>query len=106
MILALAKIRVTVPGAARRANRPVEMLALLRCGCWLALVSVAKSWSVTIDSADDLVCKGGAGFFYNLLPDGNPDEFALHAAQPVKIGEKWFANVWLWDPGYPQNINM
>lgn len=38
------------------------MLALLRCGCWLALVSVAKSWSVTIDSADDLVCKGGAGF--------------------------------------------
>ena len=42
--------------------------------------------------------KGGAGFFYNLLPDGNPDEYSLHAATPVQIGEKWFANVWLWDP--------
>jgi prolyl 4-hydroxylase len=29
--------------------------------------------------------KGGAGFFYNVLPDGNPDEYSLHAATPVQV---------------------
>ena len=29
---------------------------------WLAMAAVASSWSVTIDSAEDLICKGGAGF--------------------------------------------
>lgn len=42
--------------------------------------------------------KGGAAFFYNLLEDGNPDDLSMHAAAPVTIGEKWFANVWIWDP--------
>ena len=42
--------------------------------------------------------KGGAGFFYNLLEDGNPDDLSMHAAAPVIEGEKWFANVWIWDP--------
>jgi prolyl 4-hydroxylase len=42
--------------------------------------------------------KGGAAFFYNLLGDGNPDDLSLHAAEPVLEGEKWLANVWLWDP--------
>ena len=42
--------------------------------------------------------KGNAVLFYNLLPDGNGDDLALHAALPVKKGEKWLANFWVWDP--------
>jgi prolyl 4-hydroxylase len=42
--------------------------------------------------------KGGAAFFYNLLGDGNPDDLSMHAAEVVREGEKWFANVWIWDP--------
>lgn len=42
--------------------------------------------------------KGNAVLFYNLLPDGNGDDLALHAALPVWIGEKWLANFWVWDP--------
>ena len=44
----------------------VYMTQQLRISCWvaqwLARVVVAGSWSITVDSADDLVCKGGAGF--------------------------------------------
>eukprot|EP00929_Paragymnodinium_shiwhaense_P076989 TRINITY_DN39625_c0_g1_i1.p1 TRINITY_DN39625_c0_g1~~TRINITY_DN39625_c0_g1_i1.p1 ORF type:complete len:509 (+),score=48.19 TRINITY_DN39625_c0_g1_i1:84-1610(+) len=42
--------------------------------------------------------KGAAVLFYNVLPDGNPDELSLHASLPVTRGEKWIANVWFWDP--------
>lgn len=42
--------------------------------------------------------KGKAILFYNLLPDGNYDELSMHAALPVKKGEKWLANLWVWDP--------
>jgi len=42
--------------------------------------------------------KGSAVLFYNLLEDGNGDDLALHAALPVKDGEKWLANFWVWDP--------
>lgn len=42
--------------------------------------------------------KGKAVLFYNLLPDGNYDELSMHAALPVKKGEKWLANLWIWDP--------
>jgi prolyl 4-hydroxylase len=42
--------------------------------------------------------KGSAVVFYNILPDGNADDLALHAAMPVTHGEKWLANFWLWDP--------
>ncbi len=42
--------------------------------------------------------KGNAVLFYNLLPDGNGDDLALHAALPVWMGEKWLANFWVWDP--------
>jgi prolyl 4-hydroxylase len=42
--------------------------------------------------------KGDAVLFYNLLPDGNADDLALHAALPVWRGEKWLANFWVWDP--------
>ena len=42
--------------------------------------------------------KGTSVIFYNLLPDGNGDDLALHAALPVVRGEKWMANYWVWDP--------
>lgn len=42
--------------------------------------------------------RGSAVLFYNLLEDGNGDDLALHAAQPVVRGEKWAANFWVWDP--------
>jgi prolyl 4-hydroxylase len=42
--------------------------------------------------------KGSAVLFYDLLEDGNGDELSLHAALPVRKGEKWLANFWVWDP--------
>ena len=42
--------------------------------------------------------RGNAVFFYNLLEDGNGDDLSLHAALAVNEGEKWLANVWIWDP--------
>jgi prolyl 4-hydroxylase len=47
--------------------------------------------------------KGSAVLFYNLLEDGNGDERSLHAALPVKEGEKWLANLWVWDPKLPDS---
>jgi len=41
--------------------------------------------------------KGSAVLFYNILPDGNPDDLALHESIPVEEGEKWLANYWVWD---------
>ena len=35
--------------------------------------------------------------FYNRLPDGNVDDYSLHAALPVLKGEKWLANFWIWE---------
>jgi prolyl 4-hydroxylase len=31
-------------------------------------------------------------------PDGNLDDLTHHAAQPVIEGEKFFSNLWIWDP--------
>lgn len=42
--------------------------------------------------------QGSAIVFYSMLPDGNLDERSLHAGTPVQRGEKWIANVFLWDP--------
>ena len=44
--------------------------------------------------------KGSCILFYDMLPDGNMDELTLHAGLPVKKGEKWLANLWVWDPQY------
>ena len=41
--------------------------------------------------------KGTAVLFYNMLPDGNADEYSVHAALPTRTGEKWLANLWVWD---------
>ena len=44
--------------------------------------------------------KGDAVLFYSLRPDGNGDAFSEHAGQvvPAGQGEKWVANLWVWDP--------
>ena len=42
--------------------------------------------------------KGKAMIFYMKNPDGNLDDLSQHAAMPVVEGEKWFSNLWLWDP--------
>lgn len=42
--------------------------------------------------------RGSAVLFYNMLPDGNADVTSLHSALPVREGEKWLANFWIWDP--------
>ena len=42
--------------------------------------------------------KGKAMIFYMVNPDGNLDDLTQHAALPVQEGEKWFSNLWIWDP--------
>ena len=41
--------------------------------------------------------KGTAVLFYNMLPDGNADVYSVHAALPTRTGDKWLANLWVWD---------
>ena len=41
--------------------------------------------------------KGTALLFYNMLPDGNADVYSVHAALPTRTGDKWLANLWVWD---------
>lgn len=43
---------------------------------------------------------GKAVLFYSQLGDGNMDDWSHHAALPVKVGEKWLMNLWVWDPVY------
>ena len=52
----------------------------------------------TDDGIDGIPVKGKAMVFYMKLPDGNLDDLSQHAAMPVIEGEKWFANLWMWDP--------
>lgn len=56
--------------------------------------------------------KGDAILFYNQMPAGTPETAALHGACPVIEGEKWGANLWIWnaqcwtperEPGYFDN---
>jgi len=47
---------------------------------------------------------GEAIIFYGQFASGLPDEDALHAGCPVIEGEKWAANLWVWNkpvPGTP-----
>ena len=41
---------------------------------------------------------GKALLFYNTLPDGNKDDLSQHQSKRVLRGEKWMANLWVWDP--------
>ncbi|HYD14053.1 MAG TPA: 2OG-Fe(II) oxygenase [Allosphingosinicella sp.] len=40
---------------------------------------------------------GGALFFANLTPDGQPDPLSLHAGRPPTSGEKWVFSQWIRD---------
>ncbi|GAX13769.1 prolyl 4-hydroxylase [Fistulifera solaris] len=42
--------------------------------------------------------KGTAVLFYSMLPDGNMDDRSQHASEPVQLGEKFIANLWVWEP--------
>lgn len=52
----------------------------------------------TDDAIKAVPKKGKAMIFYMKNPDGNLDGLSQHAAMPVIEGEKWFANLWTWDP--------
>ena len=52
----------------------------------------------TTDAVKAVPQRGKAMIFYMKNPDGNLDDLSQHAAMPVKEGEKWFANLWTWDP--------
>ena len=52
----------------------------------------------TSQGLDMTPAKGRAMIFYMKNSDGNLDDLTQHAAQPVLEGEKWFANLWIWDP--------
>ena len=47
--------------------------------------------------------KNKALLFYNLLPNGQYDPYALHSGCAVEEGEKWSANVWIWTKENPVN---
>lgn len=42
--------------------------------------------------------QGKAVLFYNVLPDGNVDDLSQHASTPVTRGQKYLANLWIWEP--------
>ncbi|KAL7540883.1 hypothetical protein ACHAXR_010453 [Thalassiosira sp. AJA248-18] len=50
-----------------------------------------------------------AVLFYSQNPDGTPDQKSMHGGCPVIHGEKWAANLWVWNaprggfPGSPKN---
>lgn len=50
--------------------------------------------------------KGSAVLFYNLLEDGNGDIKSLHGGCTVLKGEKWLANLWVWDPKTPRQSRI
>ena len=39
--------------------------------------------------------KGSAIFWYNTMTDGQPDEFTMHSACSVLLGNKWIGNKWV-----------
>eukprot|EP01084_Bolivina_argentea_P181574 313583_1 len=41
--------------------------------------------------------QGRAVLFYDQLPNGEVDEASLHGACPVLKGQKWAANLWVWN---------
>lgn len=41
--------------------------------------------------------KGAAALFYSQLPNGKVDNMSTHGACPVLRGQKWAANLWVWN---------
>jgi hypothetical protein len=49
---------------------------------------------------------GRAVLFYSQLPNGEEDKASTHGGCPVLSGQKWAANLWVWNTarnGYPEN---
>jgi len=46
---------------------------------------------------------GSAVLFYSQLADGTLDPYSLHGGCPVVEGEKWSANIWIWNRPRPGN---
>lgn len=41
--------------------------------------------------------RGRAVLFYSQHPNGVPDEMSRHSGCPVLKGDKWAANLWVWN---------
>ena len=57
--------------------------------------------AVTASNHDGVTVKpklGKAVVFYNVLPDGNLDDFSQHTSKIVESGEKWMGTLFVWDP--------
>ena len=49
--------------------------------------------------------KGNAVLFYSQLPNGALDPYSLHGGCPVVKGEKWSANIWIWNRPPPSKAD-
>lgn len=80
-------------------SRSINVLLYLNEGMEGGETSFPK-WrnAETSDALDVTPVKGKAVIFYMRTPDGNLDDLTQHAALPVNEGEKWLANLWIWDP--------
>jgi hypothetical protein len=47
--------------------------------------------------------QGNAVLFYGQGPDGTLDKYSLHGGCPPVRGEKWSANVWIWNRPHPSD---
>jgi prolyl 4-hydroxylase len=80
-------------------SRSINVLLYLNEGMEGGETSFPK-WrnAETSDAFDVKPVKGKAVIFYMRTPDGNLDDLTQHAALPIVEGEKWLANLWIWDP--------
>ncbi|CAB9497067.1 Probable prolyl 4-hydroxylase [Seminavis robusta] len=86
-------------GYSERASRSINLCIYLNEGM-VGGETAFPRWrnAETSDSMKMVPEKGKAMIFYMVNPDGNLDDLTQHAAMPVIEGEKWFANLWIWDP--------
>ncbi|XP_060077160.1 prolyl 4-hydroxylase subunit alpha-1-like, partial [Ylistrum balloti] len=73
-----------------------------RMATWMFYMSSVKAGGATVFPklrARVPVVKGGAAFWYNILPNGAKDDRMLHAGCPVLLGSKWVANKWIRQEG-------
>ena len=80
-------------------SRSINVLLYLNEGMEGGETSFPK-WrnAETSDAFDVKPQKGKAVIFYMRTPDGNLDDLTQHAALPIIEGEKYLANLWIWDP--------
>ena len=81
------------------ASRSINLCIYLNEGMTGGETKFPRARSAESDDGIPMVPqKGKAMIFYMVNPDGNLDDLTQHAAMPVTQGEKWFANLWIWDP--------